>query len=65
MIGRADGDDRVNARWKKLATARRLLEDRFKKPARATDSELRDDDVIIRYDGEDIIGLTILHASKR
>lgn len=37
----------------------------FKKPARATDSELTDDDVIIRYEGEEVIGFTILHASKR
>lgn len=37
----------------------------FKKPAQATDSELTDDDVIIRYEGDEIIGLTILHASTR
>lgn len=37
----------------------------FKKPSHATDSELTDDDVIIRYEGDEIIGLTILHASKR
>ena len=37
----------------------------FKKPSRATDSELTDDDVIIRYEGEEIIGLTVLHASER
>ena len=37
----------------------------FKKPSHATDSELTDDDVIIRYEGDAIIGLTILHASKR
>jgi len=37
----------------------------FKKPSHATDSELTDDDVIIRYEGDDIIGLTVLHASTR
>ena len=37
----------------------------FKKPSHATDSELTDDDVIIRYEGEEIIDLTILHASER
>jgi uncharacterized protein YuzE len=37
----------------------------FKKPSRATDSELTDDDVIIRYEGDEVIGLTILHASRR
>ena len=37
----------------------------FKKPSHATDSELTDDDVIIRYEGDDVIGIAILHASKR
>jgi len=37
----------------------------FKKPSYATDSELTDDDVIIRYQENEIIGLTVLHASKR
>ena len=34
-------------------------------PRPATDSELTDDDIIVRYDGEEVIGLTILHASQR
>ena len=37
----------------------------FKKPSVATDSELTDDDVIIRYEDEEIIGLTVLRASER
>jgi uncharacterized protein YuzE len=37
----------------------------FKKPSHATDSELLDDDIIVRYEGDEIIGITILHASKR
>jgi uncharacterized protein YuzE len=37
----------------------------FNKPSVATDSELTDDDIILRYEGEELIGLTILHASKR
>lgn len=37
----------------------------FKKPSHATDSELTEDDIIIRYEGDEVIGLTILHASKR
>ena len=37
----------------------------FKKPSCATDSELVDDDVIVRYEGEEVVGMTILHASKR
>jgi len=37
----------------------------FQKPSHATDSEPTDDDIIVRYDGDDIIGYTILHASQR
>jgi uncharacterized protein YuzE len=37
----------------------------FKKPSHATDSEMTDDDVIIRYEGDEIVGLTILHLSER
>ena len=37
----------------------------FKKPSHATDSELTDDNVIVRYEGDDVVGLTILHASQR
>lgn len=37
----------------------------FKKPSHATDSELTDDDVIIRDAGDQVVGLTVLHASRR
>lgn len=37
----------------------------FKKPSHADDSELTDDDVIVRYEKGEVIGLTILNASKR
>ncbi len=37
----------------------------YKKPSHATDSELTDDDVIVRFEGEEIVGYTILHASQR
>ena len=37
----------------------------FKKPSHATDSDLTDDDVIVRYEDGEVVGLTILHASKR
>lgn len=37
----------------------------FKKPSHADDSTLTDDDVIIRYENGEIIGVTVLHASKR
>ncbi|WP_367281019.1 DUF2283 domain-containing protein [Thermoflexus sp.] len=34
-------------------------------PIPATDSELTDEDIIIRYHGDRVIGYTILHASRR
>jgi uncharacterized protein YuzE len=37
----------------------------FRKPSHATDSELTDEDVILRYEGEELVGMTILHASRR
>ncbi|MDI6770210.1 MAG: DUF2283 domain-containing protein [Anaerolineales bacterium] len=37
----------------------------FKKPSHADDSELLDNDVIVRYENEDIVGMTILNASKK
>lgn len=37
----------------------------FGPPGAATDSELTDEDIILRYDGEAVIGITILHASQR
>ncbi len=37
----------------------------FEPGAEATDSEFGADDVIVRYRGDEVIGLTILHASRR
>jgi uncharacterized protein YuzE len=37
----------------------------LKKPARATDSELTDDDIIVRYEDGEVVGVTVLHASTR
>lgn len=37
----------------------------FKKPSYATDSELTDEDVIVRFEEERVIGYTVLNASKR
>jgi len=37
----------------------------FKKPSHADDSELTDDDLIIRYEKGEVIGITVLNASKR
>ena len=51
--------------WSSYDAEADVLYVNFKKPSHATDSELTDDDVIIRYEGNEIIGLTISHASKR
>lgn len=37
----------------------------FKESGEATDSELTDDDIVRRYAGDELIGLTILHAGQR
>jgi len=51
--------------WSSYDAEADVLYVNFKKPAHATDSELTDDDIIVRYQGSDVIGLTILHASQR
>jgi len=37
----------------------------YKKPNHADSSELTDDNIIVRYEKEEIVGITILDASKR
>lgn len=37
----------------------------FKKPNHADRSEMTDDDIIIWYENYEIIGLSVLNASKR
>jgi len=37
----------------------------FKKPNHADNSELTEDDIIIRYENDEIIGMSVLNASKR
>nr|MDO8080362.1 DUF2283 domain-containing protein [Candidatus Freyarchaeota archaeon] len=37
----------------------------FKKPSHADDSELTKDDVVIRYEKGEVVGITVLNASKR
>ena len=51
--------------WSSYDAEADVLYINFKKSSHATDSELIDDDIILRYEGKEIIGLTILHASKR
>jgi len=51
--------------WSSYDAEADVLYINFKKPSHATDSELMDDDVLFRYEGEEVIGMTILHASTR
>jgi uncharacterized protein YuzE len=37
----------------------------FRRPQRATDTEMIDDGILIRYKDDEIVGITILEASKR
>jgi uncharacterized protein YuzE len=37
----------------------------FKKPSHADDSVLTDDGVIVRCEGTEVVGITVLHASQR
>ena len=40
--------------------------DFYNPPKSSEDSELTDDDIVIRYDdGQEIVGITVLNASKR
>jgi uncharacterized protein YuzE len=51
--------------WSSYDAEADVLYINFKKPGHATDSELTDDDVIVRYEGGEVVGLTVLHASQR
>lgn len=51
--------------WSSYDAEADVLYINFKKPSHATDSELTEDDVIVRYEGDEVIGLTVLHASQR
>lgn len=51
--------------WTRYNQEADVLYINFRKPAVATDSELSDDDIIVRYNGDDVVGLTVLHASNR
>ncbi len=37
----------------------------FQRPQKATETEMTDEGILIRYRGKDLVGITILDASKR
>lgn len=51
--------------WTRYDRSADVLYVNFKRPSRADDSEITDDDIIVRYVGNQVVGVTILHASKR
>ncbi len=51
--------------WASYDAAADVLYVNFKRPSHADESELTADDVIVRYEKGDVVGVTILHASKR
>ena len=51
--------------WSSYDAEADVLYVHFKQPNSADDSELTDDDIIIRYKDGEVVGLTILHASTR
>ncbi|MBI4339323.1 MAG: DUF2283 domain-containing protein [Chloroflexi bacterium] len=50
--------------WSSYDQEADVLHVNFKKPSHATDSELTDEDVIVRYEGEEVVRLTVLLASQ-
>jgi uncharacterized protein YuzE len=51
--------------WLDYDTEADALYVNFQKPQRATESELLDNGVILRYRGEKLVGMVIFDASKR
>ena len=37
----------------------------FKRPQKATNSEMQEEGVLLRYRGKEVVGITVLDASKR
>ena len=37
----------------------------FNRPQKATDSEMHENGILFRYKGDELVGITILEASKR
>ncbi len=67
ILGAVDGLLTVPAKrfWVDYDDEADVLYLSFRRPQKATDSEMRDDGVIVRKHGDRVVGLTILDASKR
>ena len=51
--------------WANYDEAADILYLHFKKPNHADHSEMTEDEIIVRYENDEIIGLSVLNASKR
>lgn len=51
--------------WMEYDKDANVLYINFKKPSHADDSELTEDDVAIRYENGEVVGITVLNASRR
>jgi uncharacterized protein YuzE len=49
--------------WTSYDTEADVLYINFKKPSKATDSEMTGENIIMSYEGETLVGRIILHAS--
>jgi uncharacterized protein YuzE len=51
--------------WSSYDSEADVLYLHFKKPNHADSSEMTEDEIIVRYEDKEIIGLTVLNVSKR
>jgi uncharacterized protein YuzE len=51
--------------WSSYDSEADVLYLHFKKPNNADNSEMTDDEIIVRYEKNEVVGLTVLNASKR
>jgi uncharacterized protein YuzE len=58
-------DDIIQHVWLDYDKEADVLYMSFRRPQKATETTERENGILIRKDGEDIVGLTILNASKR
>ena len=58
-------ENRTEALWMDYDTEADVLYINFRRPAPADHSELDENEIILRYHGEELIGFTILNASQR
>ncbi len=55
----------VNAVWLTYDAEADTLYVNYKKPSHATDSEMTDEDGIIRYEGDEVIGFTVMQRATQ